>query len=70
MLGEIRRLINSGLTPLNELINSFVDYSQDRFNYIVNHINDRLDVKVSSRAPASTALSNTVWTNARGGVFR
>jgi hypothetical protein len=35
----------------------------------VDTINSRVDTTVSSRAPASTALSNSVWTNTRAGYL-
>lgn len=68
MIGIIRRLLNSSNTPLNLLIDNvkaIIESVKIVVDNITNKLNTNLDVKVSTRAAANTALSNTVWTNSR-----
>lgn len=55
-------------------VSSILDHLGENLSADRSVLIDRLDATVSSRAPATSALSNAIWTNARAsmldGMFR
>lgn len=58
IFGFLKKIVDMISTSISEALTA-----------ISNKINTNLDVKISSRAPASTALSNGVWTDAKAGYL-